>query len=184
LAETQVLLRQQIKKVEENLAQAHASRPKATAEVGNEAQAMTMLMITNQVEQNEKRLSDLQERLTIGLENQKEVLQKEVAENRRDWELKKDEIAKLLSQLVRLKVNRESEQKTQKNLISSTQNKIDALLETRVLGVAVLSSKPFGPRKIYVLALSGMLGLMGGVMLAFCVEFVYSARRRMDSVNE
>jgi hypothetical protein len=71
---------------------------------------MTMLMITNQVEQNKKRLSDLQERLTIGLENQKKVLQKEITENRRAWELKKDEIAKLKSQLIHLKVNRESEQ--------------------------------------------------------------------------
>ena len=67
-------------------------------------------MITNQVEQNKKRLSDLQERLTIGLENQKKVLQKEITENRRAWELKKDEIAKLKSQLIHLKVNRESEQ--------------------------------------------------------------------------
>ena len=102
LVETQALLRQQIKKVDENLALAHASRPKATAEVGNGAQAMTMLMITNQVEQNEKRLSNLQERLTIGLENQKEVLQKEVAENRRSFDLQKEEISKLQSRLVEL----------------------------------------------------------------------------------
>ncbi|MCK4620858.1 MAG: hypothetical protein KAT62_01455 [Desulfuromonadales bacterium] len=179
LTETQVLLRQQINTVEENLAQVHASRPKATAEVGNEAQAMTLLMINNQIEQNEKRLSGLQERLTIGLENQKEILQKKVAENRRAWKLQKEKIFKLQSQLVKLKVQRELDQESQENVISSIENKLTDLQETHTLGVAVRSFKPAGSGKKIVLALSGMLGLMGGVMLAFFAEFVSTARQRM-----
>ncbi len=133
LAETQVLLRQQISKVEENLAQAHANRPKAINKVSNEAQAMTLLMITNQIEQNEKRLYDLQERLTIGIENEKEVLQDNVTQNSRERALQKEKIAELQIQLTKLKVQRENDIDEQKNVISSIDNKIDNLQETRTL---------------------------------------------------
>jgi len=181
LIETQELLRQQIGKVERNLAQAQANWPKASTHVGSSgSQAMTLLMISNQIEQNERRLSELQERLNIGLENQKQVLQKDVAGNRRAWDLQKEQIAKLQSQLVTLKVKRESSQETQKNVVTSIENKLTDLQETRVLGFAVRSVTPSGPGKTVVLALSGILGLMGGVILAFISEFVVTACRRME----
>lgn len=74
-----MLLRQQVSKLEENLTWAQANRAKAINKVNNEAQSMTLLMITNQIEQNEKCLYDLQERLTIAIENEKEILQNHVA---------------------------------------------------------------------------------------------------------
>jgi hypothetical protein len=184
LAETQELLRKQVGKVEKNLDQAHASRSQATASVGsNEAQAMTLLMIMNQVEQNERRLSELQERLNIGLENQKQVLQKDLAANSRAAELQKETIAKVQSQLIELKAKRESDQLLQKNVINSIENKISELQETRTLGVAVRSVKPSGPGKKIILVLTGFLGLFGGVILALGAEFVSNARRRINSVT-
>ena len=181
LSDTQILLRQQIKQVEENLAQAYANRPKATAEVDNEVRAMTMLMITNQIVENENRLSDLKERLTITLEDQKDVLQKEVAENRRSFDLQKAEISKLQGELVKFKVQRETDQLIQTNVVLSIQNKIDDLHETHTMGAATRSYRPIGVGKISVLALSGILGFALGVFLAFFTEFVSTVRVGMAS---
>lgn len=180
LTETQALLRKQADTVEANLAQVYASRPKATEEVGTEAQAMTLLMINSQIEQNEKRLAHLQERLNITLENQKETLQKKVAENRRAWSLQKERISKLQSQFEKLKISHELELENQKNNIYTIENKIDGLRETRLLSVATRSSRPTGPRKLLILLLSGVVGLMGGIMMAFFAEFASNARQRMD----
>ena len=179
LAETQELLRQQIAKIEENLARAHANWPKAIANVGgSEAQAMTLLMITSQIEMNERRLSELQERLNIGLENQKQILQKDVAENRRAWVLQKEQIEKLQSQLTKLKVQRESEQELQQKVVASIENKLASLIDTRILGAAVRSGVPSGPGKSAVLAAAGILGLVLGVVVVFFLEFFNNVGRQ------
>ena len=178
LVEAQELLKQQIKTVEENLAQVYEKRPKAIDEVGNEAKAMTLLMISNQIEQNERRLSDLKERLTIGLEDQKEKLQNSILQNQREVELQKEKIAKLQSREAQLKVERESDQQDQKIEIASIENRLNDLRETRILGLAVRSVLPVGPGKKFVLAMSGGLGLFSGVLLAFLFGMMKKVRER------
>ncbi|MCK4691274.1 MAG: hypothetical protein KAT20_05680, partial [Desulfuromonadales bacterium] len=106
LIETQSLLEQQIIKVKENVAQAFASRPKAVSQVGDATQAMTLMMISNQIEQNDNRLAALQERLSIGLENEKQELEIQGSANRRALELQKAKIIELQSRLVKLKAQR------------------------------------------------------------------------------
>lgn len=49
---------------------------------------------------------------------------------------------------------------------------------TELLGSIVAPAKPAAPKKALVLALAAMLGLMGGVILAFLIEFVASARSK------
>lgn len=90
-----------------------------------------------------------------------------MAENRRSWDLQKVRIAQLQSQLIKLKVKRETDQEAQKTISVSVENKLTDLQETCTLGIAVRSVKPVGGGKKIVLAFSGILGLMGGVMLAF-----------------
>ncbi len=166
-----------------NLAQAHASRPKAISEVGNEAKAMTMLMIDNEIEQNEKRHYELQERLTVNIENQKEILQNNIAQNSRERLLQKERIAKLQIQLTKLKVQLETDQDYQKNVISSIDNNINKLQETRSLGIAIRSVNSTGPGKGVVVVMSGLLGLMSGVLLAFLTEFMGNLRQRMTTLK-
>lgn len=50
-------------------------------------------------------------------------------------------------------------------------------LPTELLGEITAPTKPAAPKKGLVLALAGVLGLMGGVLLAFVAEFVGKARR-------
>ncbi len=179
LNDTQALLRQQITAVEQNLARIHAERPKATAEAVNEAQAMTLLMISNQIEQNEKRLSELQERLVITLEDEKAVSLKSIAENSRARTVQQDKIGLLQGQLVKQRVILEREQETQRNVVLSIDNKLANLQETRTLGVAVRSLKPTGTGKKIILILSGLCGIMGGLFLALFVELIGYVRQRM-----
>lgn len=182
LTETQVLLEQQITKAEDELAQVHASQPKAANEVDEGVHAMNLLMITNQTMEKEKRLYRLQER-TIDLEDKKEILRNDITQNSQERKLQKEEIAKLQLELIQLKVQREADIDYQKMVISSIDNKLANLQETRPLGVAVRSVRPSNPSKTVVLAISGLLGLVGGVFLAFCAELVSVARRQMTVLS-
>jgi len=53
--------------------------------------------------------------------------------------------------------------------------------QTELLGRIVAPTQPSQPRQSLVLALAAMLGLMGGVMLAFVTEFVVNAKASRPS---
>jgi len=180
LEETQVLLKGEIAKLESILEQTTANRSDAISEVSDETQAMTLLMITNQIERNEERVSRLRERLSVTLEDEKEVLKAEVSDNRRKWDLQKEKIVKLQSELTRLRARREAERDKQKNTIASIEDDLSALRETRALGVAIKSLRPVGPGKTFLLALSGVLGLLSGTLLSLCRAYVRSERANVN----
>lgn len=178
LNETQAILKDQIGKVEHNLSLAYANRPKATTEVNDEAKALTFLMLNSQIEQYENRLASLKERLSIQLEDQKQLLENQLANNSRDWQLQKDKVSELKSRLDKLQAQRESNIDKQKNVINETRRKTSFYKNSRVLGLAQRSLDPAGPGKIVVLALSAIAGLIGGVLLAFMAEFVGKVREQ------
>jgi len=55
--------------------------------------------------------------------------------------------------------------------------------QTELLGDIVAPAKPSKPKKGLVLALAAMLGLMGGVMLAFFVEFVAKSKANQGNLG-
>ena len=178
LLETKKLLQEQIAKIEKTLEMAYVNRPKASDEVSDEAKALTFLMVNNQIDQNENRLAALRERLYVQLENEKQQLENKLAENRRAWELQKNKILEVQSAMTKFRADREAQKKVQKNVIAETQSKVELYQNTQMLGLAVRSIKPEGAGKAIILALSGMLGLMGGIMLAFVAEFMNKVRQQ------
>ena len=178
LTESKRLLQEQITKIEETLVLAYANRAKASDEARDEAKALTFLMVNNQIEQNENRLAGLQERLHVHLENDRQQLEVQQAENRRIWDLQKDRIAELQSQLVRQKATHETQLSLQENAISDAQSKVESFQSTRIMDSAVRSVNPKGLGASLIMVLAGMLGLMSGVMLAFIVEFMNKVREQ------
>lgn len=178
LEKTKELLQQQVNEVGSILAVAQENRVKAVGEVGDEAKALTLLMIDNQIEQNRTRLASLEERFYIDLMEKKQQLEKQLDDNKRGQEMQKTKIDELKAVLVKLNVDHEQAQNLQKQNIAQIENKISALRPSRALATAVRSLKPAGPGKAIILALSAILGLMGGVLLAFVVEFFRRIRQQ------
>ncbi|MCG2634290.1 MAG: Wzz/FepE/Etk N-terminal domain-containing protein [Gammaproteobacteria bacterium] len=58
---------------------------------------------------------------------------------------------------------------------------IENMRPTRIIQIAAQSEKPTSPGKAAILALSGLLGLMVGVFMAFLAEFLANARRELLS---
>lgn len=177
------LLTQQVDEVTEGLSAAKGSRSRALSEVTGEAKAMTLLLIDNQIEQSRTRLASLQERLFVQLEDEQQVLENEKKENIRNQSLQESRINELGSQLEKLLIDHDQAQEMQQQEIAKVQNKLDNLRPTRTLGVAVKSLKPTGPGKALLLALSGVLGMMGGVFAAFFVEFLSRVRQQQATIG-
>ena len=178
LTEIKNLLTEQISRIEENLKLSYVKRNVAISEVDDAAKAMTFLTLNSEIQQNENRLSTLRERLYVDLDSKKKLLESQLAENQRARRLQVTKVEEAKSQLTQLQAQRLSEQEQQRNTIAAAENKINLYRDTRALNLAVRSLKSVGTGKSLILVLAGMLGLMGGVMLAFFAEFMTKVRQQ------
>ena len=183
LGETKKLITKQISHIEKNLKFSYEKRNKAISEVNDAAKAMTFLMLNSDIQQNENRLATLRERLYVSLENEKQQLGSQLAGNQRGRKLQVAKVGEAKSQLTQLQAQRLSEQEQQRNTIATAKNKINLYRDTMALNFAERSLTPVGTGISLILALAGMLGLMGGVMLAFLVEFMIKVRQQQQSIG-
>lgn len=183
LTETQVILKEQIARIEKNLDQVYRNRTKAATEVDDETKALTFLMVNSQIEQNEKLLISLKERAYVKIENQKQLLGNQLAQNSRDMGLQKDKIAELKSSLVKLRAQRENDINNQKSVIEEIKRKVDFYRDSELLGLAQKSLEKEGPGILIILSLSIVLGGIAGVFLAFVVEFLGKVSQKSSEQN-
>ena len=183
LEETKKLLHKQIGQIEVNLKLSYSKRDKVISEVSDEAKAMTFLMLNSDIQQNENRLAMLRERLNVNLENEKQKIKGQFAQNLRLQQSQMTKIDGFKNQLIQLQAQRSSNQDKQRNAIATAENKINLYQDTKVLGFAMRSLIPLGTGRSIIVVLAGMLGLMGGVMGAFFAEFITKVLRAQKTVG-
>lgn len=158
LEQTDQLLEQQIADTRALLDVATANRTRAVGEARDEARAMTLLMLDNEVRANRARLADLQQQLQIGQAEKRDQLQNSLRENDRDQALQRAEIQRLDLQLKNLQ-------------------------ETRALGVAIQSPRPVGTPRSLIVALSLVLGGMLALLVPLGLEFVDRVQRTLHGAS-
>lgn len=178
LGETKKLISKQIVHIEKNLKFSYERRNKAISEINDAAKAMTFLMLNSDIQQNETQLALLRERLHVSLENNTQQLESNLAENQRARKLQVAKVEEAKSQLMQLRAQRLSEQEQQRNTIATAENKINLYRDTKALSFAMRSLTPVSTGKFLILALSGILGLLGGIMLVFLAEFITKVRQQ------
>ena len=151
---TSGLVDQQLADVKSSVEEATKNRKNALRTVGNEAKAMTLLMIDSEIDQNRKRMAALEERLHVALPDKKDNLDKALADNHRAQENNQTEFDKLDVVLKNIR-------------------------ETRAIIEPTQSLKPVGVSKPLIVVLGVVLGLMLGVFAAFFAEFLARAREQL-----
>ena len=179
---------------------------KTTEYTNNSNHAMAILMLGNEAQQNRNRLSSLEERLYVDLENKRMELQQLVENNKRMqsqqakiveeksintekyWVENKLEqtqkiamINKITAQMKKLTAAQEQAIKTQKHALSALEGELSNLIDTQIISPPVASSK-FTPRAStkLILVLSIMLGLMLALFSTFIAEFLEKARSKKE----
>ena len=178
IEETKKIVEKQIKETQRNLVLSYEKRKAAVAEVDDATKAMSFLMLNSDIQQNETRLATLTERLLVGLQNGQQQIENKFSENKRAQQLQLTRVEEAKVELEQLWQQRLIQQERQINVITVAENKIDFFQDTKALSLAVRSARPVGTGKSLILALAGMLGLMGGVMLAFLAEFMTKVRQQ------
>lgn len=148
------LVTQQLDSVKVQVDDATASRKKARTAVSDEAKAMTLLMIDNEINQNRNRLAALEERLYVNIPNRSNELDKALADNRRAQESNKAKIASLGLVLKNFR-------------------------ETRAIIAPTKSIEPVGISRGVIAVLGILLGGMLATFAVFFAEFLATARQRL-----
>ncbi len=155
IGENAKLLKSQIIDVRKLIDESRKNRKQSVNEVTGEAKAMTLLLIDNEIQQYQRRLSDLEEQLAIGLENDRDELRINLADNLRA-------------------------QDEQREKIQDTVAKISEIRQTRAMTPTMRSLEPISTGRKEIILTAGLLGLFIGLIATFFVEFIKKAREQLQ----
>ena len=191
----QDLIREEISGLEIYLKNNQQLQKESTSKLKDESSAMTQLLIDNDIQQNQQRLSDLKERLYITLENEKSKTETRLDENIQQQALQKAQITQAKGMLDHLietnKIDQAKVQATideleaklaklvsdhmrlisnQKQTIDELQSKLENFVETKAVVPPTQSIEPISTSKTTILLISIFLGLILAPIAAFFVE--------------
>jgi len=158
IGENAKLLTSQIADVRNLITESRKNRKQSVNEVTGEAKAMTLLLIDNEIQQYQKRLSDLEEQLAIGLENDRDKLSITLADNLRA-------------------------QDEQREKIQDTNAKISEIKQTRAMTPTMRSLDPTGTSRKTIVLIALVFGLVLSVVMVFVVELIKKANTQMKSMQ-
>ena len=150
------LARKQIKETGSLIKSAKQNRTKAVREARDEARAMTLLMLDNEVQQNRTRMARLEERLYVNLAGKRDNLEKQLDDSKRSQLNIRDNIARIKLQITNLQ-------------------------ETRAVEPAMQSIRPIGMGRRALVVLVAVLGMFIAIFGAFFLEFLNKVRK--TSIN-
>ena len=191
----QDLIRDEISGLEVYLENNRKLQKESTNKLKDENSAMTQLLIDNDIQQNQERLSDLKERLYITLEDQKSEAETRLDENIQQQALQKAQITQAKGMLEHLletnKIDQAKVQATlseleaklakvindhtrllsnQKQTIDELQSKLENFVETKAVVPPTQSIEPISTSKTAILLISIFLGLILMPIAAFFAE--------------
>jgi len=149
------MVTRQLDEAKQDLATAENSRKRSVKEAGNEAKAMTLLMLDSGIKDQRERVAGLEERRVVEIAEDQDKLAKEIASNKR---LQQNQLAK----------------------IARVDAQLDNLVETRALLSPMQSMEPTGMAKRMILAIAIVLGIVFAVVAVFIVEFLQKAKEQMS----
>lgn len=202
-AHAERLLDEQILELENLLVRVREDENQALREVTDEARAMTMLLIHNQVQQAGRQLAELRERRDVRIPNERSRLEKEIQDLEKQRDIALGEMANTRERLTNELGNSRRQLADQKNewqaerdrlaesiaasardervlraSIEELTMELENMKQTRALSVAAESVKPTGPAGPVLVVIAMMLASLFGLMIAAAHNVARVARER------
>ncbi|MGD8690557.1 MAG: hypothetical protein PVI37_11535 [Gammaproteobacteria bacterium] len=199
------LVREEITKYQDLLDSAEKQWDQATQEATTPTRAMTLLMLTNQIQQTRSHLSGLRQQLAVDIPNKREELRNKLAENGRAQQNLQnaqasefDELQASLENRQRevdnLAVNQaaarddladkidaaESQQEQAKADVSELKTRLENLRRTHSIALASRSLKPVNVSGLIILLGAGFLGAGFGIMAVLVLEVRSNVRAKVQ----
>jgi hypothetical protein len=178
---------------------------RAASDGATEQSAMSLLLIDNEIQQNQNRLSDLEERYYIQLENKKAEISQKIESTRLKKEESRKQIAILKEKYERVllenkylrdkqelaveeatmviqqtKLEHDQSIKVQEETVRLIKDELDNINETRIVSTAVQSLEPTNMQRKQLLILAFVLAVFSGLFSMLMALFRDKVRERLE----
>lgn len=178
LTDMEELVRQQIGDLQTLITQAQANRERAIQEADNAPGAMTLMLINDELQRNQKLLADLRERLAVSIPNQRSKYEQQIQELQKEKSILANNLANERDRFMQKITEIQRTQEEVQAKLDTLQLRLDNLRDTRAIAVAAQSIEPVGPGKVVLLALSIFASGFLGLIAVFVRHFSALVRNR------
>lgn len=167
-------LQKRVEELRAALKLAQENRSDVVENLGSESRAITLVMLDHQIDLDRTQLSEIENTLLFGLDDQREALEQKIAINLREQDRHKTRIEELKNSYLKGEADNQRQQQSQKQTLDELQGRLTLNEETRTVSLAVRSAALAGPRPIMVIALSFVCGGFVTLFIAFFVDYIRS----------
>jgi capsular polysaccharide biosynthesis protein len=203
LANVDVLLEKQIGSLSKTISEQLINRHKSESNVNTGPEAMTLLLIDNQIQDNRDRLAKVEERFYVTQHTSRRKLDNQIKETQRQRSYENKLLSGLDNQLQKMDIDNEYAQQKQgviiagieaqlskltidhKNLVLNQKQKIrdiklkiKGLNDTQTLNEPMQSIKPMPRNRVSIVIVSIVAGLFLALFIVFGLEFLSKVKEK------
>ena len=183
LDKTETLDQSLVSKLEQYLAKTQQASLHAL-DANSAPQAMTALLLNNQMQQNMQQLNSIQQKLTLELPQELAGTQAALANNLNQQKVQQQAISRATYALENYGPQHAREIQKQQTVIARIEAQLQALTPTRVVAEPTRSAEPIGIGRGTLVVLSGFLGVFLGLFFALMGGYVQAVRSRLQAEAE
>lgn len=143
------------------------------------SQAMTALLVNNQIQQNLQQLNDVEQKLTVSLPQQVASVQADLANNEQQQTVKKTAIERAQARLANYDSEHQRNIESQKATISNLQTRMDNVQATQLIVHPSRSVEPAGLPRSVIAILAAVLGVIFALLAAASANYAAAVRARL-----
>jgi len=143
------------------------------------SQAMTALLMNNQIQQNVQQLNDVEQKLTVSLPQEVASVQADLANNVQQQTVKGTVIEQAQAKLANYKSQHQRNIESQKAAISNLQARMDNVQATQLIVQPSRSIEPVGLSRSSVVFLAALAGGILALLAAVMANYLAAVRRRV-----
>ena len=167
----EALLKGQLEEITALIKDSIKVRANSSSGTKNSTDAAMQLLIDNQIQHYFVRQSELEERLFVGIQAERDRLNEKIQENARKLSQATQQLEQKQAELAAFRKDLQRQIQAKEDQIKTIKTKLDNILATRLVLEPEQGLQPTGPGKSLILALAGFLGLFAGLFAAFIAEF-------------
>ncbi|MGD9710296.1 MAG: Wzz/FepE/Etk N-terminal domain-containing protein [Halothiobacillaceae bacterium] len=180
----EALLKGQLEEITALIKDSIKVRANSSTGTKNATDAAMQLLIDNQIQHYFVRQGELEERLFVGIQAERDRLNEKIQENTRQLGQVTQQLEQKQAELAAFRKDLQRQIQAKEDQIKTIRTKLDNILATRLVLEPEQGLEPTGPGKALILALAGFLGLFAGLFAAFIAEFRDKVLERMAEQGE
>lgn len=152
-----------------------------SSKANSPTQAMTALLLNNQIQQNLQQLNGIEQKLTVTLPQQIASVEANMEHIKQQQSIKKTTIERAEVKLANFSAEHKRQVEAQKSRIANLKTRINNIQATQLIVQPSRSTEPVGLSRAVIAILSALFGVILALISAAATNFICAVRTRLRS---